>query len=176
MKKKFLFLILISTLSISFLILYIGLQKKNSYVPEKILNNNQILFSAKDLFSNEKIEFNNLIKNNKITVLNIWSSWCVPCRNEHAHLMNLSIENNIDLIGLNYKDRKKNAKKFITELGNPFKRILIDKDGIISINIGAYGVPETYIINSEKKIIKKYIGPLTLKNLKEIKKLSYEIN
>ena len=82
--------------------------------------------------------------------------------------MNLKNIYNVNLIGLNYKDKPSNAKKFINELGNPFKTILTDPSGIISIEIGAYGIPETFIINSERKIIKKFIGPLTKKNIKEI--------
>ena len=82
--------------------------------------------------------------------------------------MSLNNIYNVTLIGLNYKDKSSNAKKFINELGNPFKSILTDPSGIISIEIGAYGIPETFVISSERKIIKKFIGPLTQKNIKEI--------
>ena len=75
---------------------------------------------------------------------------------------------NTNLILNVYKDKSLNAKKFINELGNPFANILTDPSGIISIEIGAYGIPETFVISSERKIIKKFIGPLTQKNIKEI--------
>ena len=82
--------------------------------------------------------------------------------------MQLSKNKSIKLIGLNYKDKNKKAKKFIEELGNPYSIIVTDEDGIISIRLGAYGVPETYIIDKNRKIIKRIIGPLNKKLLKEV--------
>ena len=105
----------------------------------------------------------------KFTILNIWASWCAPCRSEHKHLITLSSNNNSKIVGLNYKDKIENAKSFISELGNPYDHILLDKKGFISIDIGAYGVPETYIIeNTNNKIIKKYLGPIDEFILEEI--------
>ena len=78
----------------------------------------------------------------------------------------------IEIIGLNYKDNISNAKKFINNLGNPYSEILTDSDGTISIGIGAYGVPETFIINKNKIILKKFIGPINTKSLKEIESLT----
>ena len=76
------------------------------------------------------------------------------------------------MIGLNYKDKFENAKSFHSELGNPYDIIIKDKNGLISIEIGAYGVPETYLINNiNKKIIKKYLGPINEENIKEIQSL-----
>merc|ERR1711965_664084 len=102
--------------------------------------------------------------------MNIWSSWCVPCKNEHPFLMDLKNQNNLEIIGLNYKDNKINAQNFLKELGNPYKTIFFDENGIIAIEWGAYGVPETFLIYDEK-IIKKIIGPLDSKSLLEIKRL-----
>ena len=112
-----------------------------------------------------------LISIKKYTVINIWASWCVPCRSEHSILMDLGKNSNLNMIGLNYKDKSESAKKFIYKLGNPFSNILVDKNGIISIELGAYGIPETFIVNSNAEIIKKYIGPLTNNNVKEIEKI-----
>ena len=102
--------------------------------------------------------------------MNIWASWCVPCREEHSFLMDLSEKTNIKIIGLNYKDNFKNAKKFLNEMNSPYQIILEDADGTISIEWGAYGVPETFLIH-EKNIIKKIIGPITEDSFQEIKKL-----
>ena len=107
----------------------------------------------------------------KIYLLNIWASWCVPCRNEHDTLMQLSQNDSIKIIGLNYKDNLDNAKKFINEIGNPYSNILRDQDGTISIELGAYGVPETLVIDNNKIILKKFVGPLNNQSLKEIKSL-----
>ena len=82
--------------------------------------------------------------------------------------MELSKNRLIKLIGLNYKDNLNNAQKFIDELGNPYSQILTDKDGTLAIEFGAYGVPETFIIDKDRKILKKFIGPLNKKILKEI--------
>ena len=102
--------------------------------------------------------------------MNIWSSWCVPCRDEHNFLKDLSNEKNLNLIGLNYKDKTENAKNFLIELGNPFDIIFLDQKGIIAIDWGAYGVPETYLIKNNI-IIKKIIGPLNYNLVKEIKEI-----
>ena len=76
------------------------------------------------------------------------------------------------IIGINYKDKKKNALNFLKSYGDPFDKIFIDKQGTISINFGAYGVPETFLINNDNKVLKKYIGPLNDKDVNEIKKIT----
>ena len=120
------------------------------------------------MYSENKISSDQIFVDSEFYVLNIWSSWCVPCRAEHPKLMQLSKNKSLKLIGLNYKDNPKNAKKFIDEFGNPYFMIITDKNGIISIDLGAIGVPETFIINKDKKIIKRFLGSLNEKSLKEI--------
>ena len=85
--------------------------------------------------------------------------------------MQLSKNQSIEIVGLNYKDNIFNAKNFINDLGNPYSEILVDKDGTISIELGAYGVPETFIINNEKIILKKFIGPLNNESINEIQSI-----
>jgi cytochrome c biogenesis protein CcmG/thiol:disulfide interchange protein DsbE len=104
----------------------------------------------------------------KFYLLNIWSSWCVPCKQEHPILMELMQNDNLKVIGLNYKDTKKNAINFLKELGNPYDNIIFDNKGTNAIEWGAYGVPESFLINNNK-IIKKYIGPLNKRSIEEIK-------
>ena len=91
----------------------------------------------------------------------------MPCRDEHPLIMSLKGNDKLEIIGLNYKDNNKNAKKFINDYGNPYSIILFDKDGTRAIEWGAYGVPETFLI-FENQIIKKYIGPLNSKLILEI--------
>ena len=94
----------------------------------------------------------------------------MPCREEHALLMDLTKEKNIIVFGLNYKDTKINAQEFLNELGNPYKKIMFDKDGVKSIEWGAFGVPESFLIYNNK-VVEKYIGPLNKELIKKIKLL-----
>ena len=154
-----------------FFIFYKGLQNSNIYVPKSNLEKDIPFFKAKIFNSNDEIDSNEIFKNNKLYLLNIWASWCVPCRDEHPFLMNLNNQNTIELIGLNYKDDNRNAKKFLNNLGSPYKIILSDFDGTIAIEWGAYGVPESFLIYN-KKIIRKIIGPITKNILLEIQDLT----
>jgi cytochrome c biogenesis protein CcmG, thiol:disulfide interchange protein DsbE len=97
----------------------------------------------------------------KVTVLNVWASWCAPCREEHPSLLALSQDKRFDLAGMNYKDQPENAKKFLDEVGNPFARIGVDESGRAGIDWGVYGVPETFVIGKDGKIAYKHVGPLT---------------
>ena len=167
MKNKFFPIFLISLLCFIFFVFYKGLQNSNIYQP-KIDNSKDIpLFEAKTLYENNKINSANLFKKDKYYLLNIWASWCVPCRDEHPLLMNLSKKKNIEIIGLNYRDKISNAKIFLKELKNPYNIILTDKDGTIAIEWGAYGVPESFLIY-KNKVVKKVIGPLDKNLIKEI--------
>jgi cytochrome c biogenesis protein CcmG/thiol:disulfide interchange protein DsbE len=91
--------------------------------------------------------------------VNIFASWCAPCKVEHPFLMKLK-NKNISIIGINYKDTKDNAKKFLRKFKNPYQEVLLDYKGELSINLGAYGVPETYLVDKNFKIIDKQIGPI----------------
>ena len=153
-----------------FIIFYRGLQNSNIYIPKTSIEKDIPNFNAKIFNSNKKINSQEVFKKDKFYLMNIWASWCIPCRDEHLYLMNLSNQKIIEVIGLNYKDNKSNAKKFLEELNNPYKIIISDEDGTIAIEWGAYGVPETFLIHN-KRIIKKYVGPLNSNSLLEIKKL-----
>ena len=168
MKNKILLFTIVLFLIFCFIILFKSLNNSNIYVPKTISEKTLVNFNSKDFFSEVEISSDQIFVGNEFYILNIWSSWCSPCRDEHPKLMQLSKNSSVKLIGLNYKDNPKNAKKFIDILGNPYSMIIIDENGTISIELGAYGVPETYIINKDKKIIKKFIGPLSEESIKEI--------
>ena len=170
MKNKILPFYIILFLIIIFFLFYKGLQDSKIYTPN-LKNKIEIpIFNTKDFFSNEKIESSNIFKADKAYLLNIWSSWCVPCRQEHPLLMRLNKEHGLNIVGMNYKDNKENAKNFLNELGNPYHKVFIDLDGTIAIEWGAYGVPESYLI-LDNNILKKYIGPLNQEIIDEIKLL-----
>ena len=169
MKSKFLFSILLLFLFFCFVIFYKSLNNSNIYIPKT--NSKKILpvFKAKDLLSNIFISSEKIFLEDKYYIVNIWASWCLPCRKEHPFLIELSRSQSIKLIGINYKDNLDNAKKFINELGNPYSLILVDEDGTLAVEFGAYGVPETFLINKNKEVIKKFVGPINKKFLEEIK-------
>jgi cytochrome c biogenesis protein CcmG/thiol:disulfide interchange protein DsbE len=106
--------------------------------------------------------------NGRITIVNVWASWCAPCRQEHPLLMRLSELGRARIVGIAYKDEPDNARGFLQELGNPFAAIGMDKAGRAAIDWGVYGVPETFIIGKDGRIAYKHIGPLSEAALTEI--------
>ena len=171
MIKKLKFISISIIFLISFYVLFKGLNTTNNYSPEQSLEIDTNI-KSKLLYSEEKVTLNQLIEQNNLSIINIWASWCLPCREEHPYLEKLKNFSNINLIGINYKDNKLNAKKFLNELGNPYSNIMLDEKGTNSIELGAYGVPETILLdNKSKKIIKKYIGPLDDVRFKEISEI-----
>ena len=170
MKNKILPFSVIIIFGIIFSIFYKGLDDSKIYTPDVNTKKEIPIFNTKEFFSGEKLKSPSIFELDKIYLLNIWSSWCVPCRKEHPFLMNLNLDNKINIIGMNYKDNFENADNFLKKLGNPYKKIFIDLDGTIAIEWGAYGVPESFLIYNNK-IIKKYIGPLNQKLINEINSL-----
>ena len=168
MKNKLLLFSIGLVFIIIFIIFYKGLQNTNIYTPETKISYEVPLVSVKLFNSNKIVNTKEIFNSDNYYLLNIWSSWCVPCRQEHSILMELTKNDNLNVIGINYKDAKKNAKNFLNELGNPYDEIIFDDKGTNAIEWGAYGVPETFLIN-KNKIIKKYIGPLTNNSIEEIK-------
>ena len=102
----------------------------------------------------------------KLTLVNVWGSWCVPCRQEHPLLMEIAKDSRIRLVGLNYKDQPENARRFLGDLGNPFAAVGADRAGRSAIEWGVYGVPETFLVGPDGKIIYKHVGPFTPESVK----------
>ena len=96
----------------------------------------------------------------RVTVVNVWASWCAPCRDEHPFLMKLASDGRFALAGINYKDDPENARRFLSRFGNPFATVGVDAGGRAAIEWGVYGVPETFIVGSDGKIVHKQIGPI----------------
>ena len=170
MKIKILPIFLIIFFLIIFFIFYKGLKNPNIYIPKNDIEKNIPSFKAKLFETDNLINSEDIFEFDKFYLINIWSSWCLPCRNEHSFLMSLTNQKNLKIIGLNYKDNNKSAKNFLKELGSPYDIILSDNNGLTAIELGAYGVPETFLIYN-KMIIKKIIGPIDENSLLEIKKL-----
>ena len=158
MRNRIAYLLLIIFFSFVFLVFYRGLDNSNLYTPKTDVKDIPE-FTSKTFFEKKSLNSRDIFNKNNFYLLNIWASWCAPCRIEHPFLMNLSNQKNLEIIGLNYKDKKENAKKFLKELNNPYEIIIQDKDGTIAIEWGAYGVPESFLIYNNK-IVKKIIGPI----------------
>ena len=169
MKFKVIPLILISIFIIIFVIFFKGLKNSNIYTPNTNLEKKVPSFELKSLENNNIIS-EKIFKDDKYYLMNIWASWCIPCREEHEFLMELNKDKKIELIGFNYKDNFKNASSFLKDLGNPYDIIVLDKDGTSSIDWGAYGVPESFLIYQDN-IIRRFIGPINNDDLLEINKI-----
>ena len=128
MKNKYFFIIIV-LFFFFFIVLFKGLKNPNVYIPELQKEKNLTKFEANDFYSNKKTSSLDILNDNNFYLINIWASWCLPCREEHDYLIKLKEQNLIKLIGINYKDNFKNAKKFLNEMGNPYSKILKDKNG-----------------------------------------------
>tara|TARA_Y100000816_G_C26071806_1_gene563854 strand:+ start:594 stop:1112 length:519 start_codon:yes stop_codon:yes gene_type:complete len=170
MKKNFLLTVLILFFLVVFTVFYKGLQNPNIYTPAKNLKKTIPSFSVYKFDNDTIINSEQIFNGESFYLMNIWASWCVPCREEHPYLMQLKTQDNLIIVGLNYKDKKSSAKNFLKKLNNPYDILLSDQDGTVSIEWGAYGVPETFLIR-KNKIIKKIIGPMDSKSFLEIKRI-----
>ncbi len=167
MKKKIYFLPSILFFLIIFVFFYLLIIERNpNELPSTLINKKPPNFKAISLFNDNSFVTNSDLTG-EITLVNFFSSWCLPCKEEHPFIKKLSNQPGIKLIGINYKDDDTKAKKWLEELGNPFDMIGKDKNGRIGIDWGLYGVPETYIIDKNGIIKYKYIGPINKKNYKK---------
>lgn len=103
----------------------------------------------------------------KVALVNVFASWCVPCRSEHPILMRLAQDPRIVIYGIDYKDQPADGAKFLSEFGNPYKAIGADADGRVGIDFGVYGVPETFVIDRDGRIRHKQVGPITPQSLQD---------
>lgn len=104
----------------------------------------------------------------KVSLVNVWASWCVPCHDEAPLLTELGRDKRLQLVGINYKDSPDNARRFLGRYGNPFGAVGVDNNGRASIEWGVYGVPETFIVGREGKIVYKLVGPVTPDNINTV--------
>ena len=160
MKTKINILILILLFSIFIYVFYYALSSNTKNNPQVMVNKKLPNIELTSLFDQEKKISLPAKSKDLFYIINIWASWCVPCRDEHSFLMRLKDEQKIQIYGINYKDSNSNAILFLKNLGNPFYFVGLDGDGKNSIELGAYGVPETYIVNSSGIIIFKHVGPI----------------
>jgi len=164
--KTIIFLIFLFILSVFF----IGLNRDTNYNTANQINKEIPDFKVSYIDEENFFTKNDLRKNN-FTLINFWASWCAPCRIEHPLLIRLSEEKNMKIVGVNFKDKKEHAKKFLGELGNPYDVSTKDMNGKQSVLFGIYGIPESILVNKELIVIKKFVGPLSVNDLNYIKEI-----
>ena len=150
-----------------FFLIFILLEKNPNDPPSALLNKNLPNFSSINLYDKEEVLLSNNLKG-KYTLINFFASWCVPCRAEHYLFKKKKKEiPELFILGFSHKDDLDDSKKYLEEEGNPYSFVGIDSDGKIAFDFGVFGLPETFIINEDKKIIYKHTGPLTKKIIED---------
>ena len=174
--KNYLLKIPIIFFSIILLIFFylLIIERNPTEIPSALLNKKIKQFETNSLFSSQKFISSEEFGSN-IVIVNFFATWCKPCRDEHVFIKKFSEEKNLKIIGINYKDQPEKAIEWLKKLGNPYSNVAIDKKGEIAIDWGVYGIPETFIVDSEGFIKFRYVGPITEKIYKKFNLLIDEI-
>lgn len=146
--------------------LYKGLGRDTREVPSPLIGKAAPAFSLPEL-QRPSTTFSNKDMQGKVWLLNVWASWCGACKDEHPVLMELSRQNLVPIVGLDYKDKPEDGKATLAKAGDPYSLVISDQDGKVGFDYGVYGVPETYVIDKTGIIKYKLIGAVTPKNLQE---------
>ena len=144
-------------------LLYNGLGNNTRLLPSALIDKPIPQFSVRSLMTAQIID-NNTLKG-QMYLLNVWASWCPSCRVEHPMITEFARQNIIPVYGLNYKDEDTVAKQWLKQFGNPYKDILVDTDGLVGIDFGVYGAPETFLIDAQGIIRHKIVGELNPQNI-----------
>ena len=147
--------------------LILSLNSNPNKLPSPLIGKMFPVLEGADFYTNEKVKLNDLMAN-KLTLVNVWASWCVTCRKEHQMIMDIAQNNNLKLIGINYKDTKNDGADYLNIMGNPFNEVIFDPQGKIGMELGVYATPETFLISKEGIIIYKHIGEITKEIWNEI--------
>ena len=140
--------------------LFLSLNSNPDKLPSPLVGKKLPAIEGVDFYSNENIKLNDLM-GDQLALINVWASWCVTCRKEHQVIMEIAKNNNLKLIGINYKDSRSDGEKYLEVMGNPFDEIIFDPQGKIGMDLGVYATPETFLISSDGLIIHKHIGEIT---------------
>jgi len=151
-------------------VFYISLTRETNYDTSNLINKKITEFKVINADETGFYTRDDL-KKNDFTLINFWASWCAPCKVEHPILMRLSKSKKLKILGVNFKDKDKQAKKFLSDLGNPYDFLAKDINGKQSVSLGIYGIPESILINNELLIMQKFVGPLSLDDYNRIEEL-----
>ena len=139
--------------------LFLSLNSNKGELPSPLLGKMFPSIEGKDFYTDETIKVADLL-DNKMTLVNVWASWCTTCRKEHQMIMNIAKNTDLQLIGINYKDTRVNGAQYLEIMGNPFDEILFDPDGKIGMDLGVYATPETFLVDKKGMILYKHIGEI----------------
>jgi cytochrome c biogenesis protein CcmG/thiol:disulfide interchange protein DsbE len=164
--KSLRFLVPLGIFLVLCVFLGIGLGLNPREVPSPLIDKPAPAFSLPRLDDAEKkLSRDDML--GKVWLLNVWASWCAPCREEHPLVIDLAKRQVVPVYGLNYKDTRVAAKNWLAQLGDPYQATVFDQDGRVGIDFGVYGVPETFVIDQRGIIRLKHIGPLTPQVVRE---------
>jgi len=149
-----------TTLGLLVFFLWQGLNKDPSHIPSPLINKPIPKFTAARLDSSNK-SFSEHCFFGHLSLLVVWSSWCSHCLEEHTFLLHVKKKPGLQIIGLNYRDNLLSAKHWLKQYGNPYNKIIFDPNGLLGINLGVYGVPESFLLDEKGIIRYKHIGPLS---------------
>ena len=160
------FLPLIILLGVIILFLFGTFKKNTRVIPTPLIGQEVTILGLETKFYEDfqKNDIENVLKIDKIKIINFWASWCLPCEVEHPILMGLSKKSDFIIIGVNYKDTEEGSAEFLNEKGNPYDLVVIDDEGMMGIEMGLTGVPETFVVSEEGKIIYRIVGPINNEN------------
>jgi cytochrome c biogenesis protein CcmG/thiol:disulfide interchange protein DsbE len=144
----------------------VGLGLNPRQVPSPLIDRPAPTFDLPQLHATDKRISPEALRG-QVWLLNVWASWCVSCREEHPVLVELAKTRVVPIVGLNYKDQRPEALRWLQQFGDPYVMSIVDGDGRVGINFGVYGVPETFVIDKTGVIRYKQIGPVTPKALQE---------
>ncbi len=140
-------------------VLAVGLKLDPRYIPSPLLDKPLPAFALTELANPAAAVTQDSLRGRAV-VLNVWASWCSACSVEHPFIAEMANRGDIEFIGLNYKDTREDAAKWLAERGNPYKQIVFDPEGKLGLDLGVYGVPETFVIDTHGIIRHKHVGPL----------------
>jgi|SRR5437868_9406434 len=165
MARKLLFLLPAALFAVLVIALAVGLRHDPHLLPSALIDRPAPDFTLPGLYENAG-GFTRQDFDGRVTLVNFFASWCAPCREEHPELLALGRLPGVTLDGIAYKDKPDDSRRFLERLGDPYRRIGIDRSGATAIDFGVYGVPETYVVDGTGRIRHRHVGPLTAEDVK----------
>jgi cytochrome c biogenesis protein CcmG/thiol:disulfide interchange protein DsbE len=138
----------------------VGLQRDPSVIPSPLIGKPAPSFELEDL-QDPALRVGNASFAGQMYLLNVWGTWCGGCREEHEMLLQIARSSSVPIVGLNWKDDRTQAQRWLTQLGNPYEAVAFDPEGVVAIDWGVYGAPETFLVGADGTVLVKRIGPMT---------------